>query len=126
MTESANTVATKEEEIDFYYLKSNFYRVLHVTGAYGGISPQLSIHMNVYGERPPIPRRTSRALNADSSTRETIRDGKHGIAREVEADIVMDVETAKSMVHWLNQQIATVEKILRTVNEEGNNDAKTT
>jgi hypothetical protein len=43
-----------EGEIEFYFEKSHLFRVIHVDGAIGAISPgNRLIHMAVFNERAP-------------------------------------------------------------------------
>ena len=114
MSEKINSGDNEEEtEIEFHYIKSNYFRVLNVTGAFGGISPQLSIHMNVFGDRPPITSMIAQTITDEKKIGdETRRTAKKGIVREVEADLVLELETAKVLVEWLNGKIATIEKIM--------------
>jgi hypothetical protein len=127
MSEDAIEPEAETREIEYHFVKSNYFRVLHVTGAYGGITSNLLIHMNVYGDRTPIPKTMGHEIRADNRIgTETRREGKQGVIREVEADIVIDVETAKAMVHWLNDKIVAVEKIIKKAIEEGNKHADDT
>jgi hypothetical protein len=45
----------KLTEIEFDFIKSNFFRVIHVDGAFGGLSPNGFVHMALYSERRAIP-----------------------------------------------------------------------
>ena len=109
----------EEKELQFHYVKSNFFRVLHVTGAFGGLSPQLFIHMNVFGDRLPLPTLSTQKIDAiEGRSPEVIKEGKQGVIREVEADIVLDIETAKNLVVWLRDKINQAEMIVKKAIEE--------
>ena len=97
-----------EGELEFHFEKSNFFRVIHVDGAYGGFSPaNLQIHMAVFSERQPIPRKVVQEVRAGELGAEipAKRVGKTGMFRELEADLVMSVETAIALRVWLDQKI---------------------
>lgn len=107
-------VSTPKKEIKFNYIKSNFFRVVHVDGAWGGITAQGKIHMTFYNERVPIPQQTIQPItpegtlgNEDESRRITKQD----FVRELEVDAVMDLEVAKVLVSWLNGKIRAAEKL---------------
>src|SRR3954469_15164957 len=45
-----------ERVVVIEYIKSSYFRVVHSTGAIGGITPEGNIHMAFFSERPAIPR----------------------------------------------------------------------
>ncbi len=101
------------DQVRFHYLKSDFFRVLHVDGVHGGISPRGQIQMAVFNERLPIPQQSVYKL-VDGGLGEEISDEriqKEGIIREVEAELLMSVDTARSLVAWLKEKIELIEKL---------------
>jgi len=97
-----------EGQLVFEYIKSSDFRTLHIDGIFGGLAPQgRFIHMAVFAERHPLPQKTFHALKAGMLGPEdlTKREGRVGIVRELEADLVMDIETARSMHEWLGVKI---------------------
>ena len=56
------------KELEFDFIKSNFFRVIKADGAFGGISPNGSIHMALYSERSAIPTKTFHSLEALGSS----------------------------------------------------------
>jgi hypothetical protein len=101
-------------EID--YLKSNFFRVIRVNGAFGGFSPDGQLFMAIFSERPPFPDATVYSVEANGQIgpeiiekRQTTSKGK--IVRELEAGLSMDVRTARAIVQWLNERIDIAEKM---------------
>ena len=86
------------DEIAFDFEKSRFFRVIHVDGAVGAISPSSAfIHMSVFSERSPVPKRMVHSLEAggalgpEISEKRTVRPGTF---RELEVDLVFNLETA--------------------------------
>lgn len=101
-----------KSDINFYYIKNESYKTVHVDGAIGGISPKGKlINMAVYSERLPIPRQTTnQVLNGIVQTGvETGRIQRDGIIREVETNLVFDVETAQALADWLKEKITDIE-----------------
>ena len=50
----------KEKRARFDYIKSQFFRSVHVDGVFGGVIPSgKSIRMSIWNERWPIPNRLS-------------------------------------------------------------------
>lgn len=97
-------------EIPINYYKSNFHRVIHADGIYGGATPTPGdIIVHVYSHRLPIP---ERAMNGQDGNEIIVkRVIRPGIDREVEASFVMNLEMAKSMCKWLEARIKYVEDI---------------
>lgn len=101
--------------LNFDYIKSNYFRVIHCDGVWGGISPKLTIQMAVFSERNAIPTQTVQEVKADGAIgeelleRRTVRDA---IIREVEANIVMDLQTAKVIVGWLQGKVNQIEALV--------------
>lgn len=99
-------------EIKFFYEKSNFFRVVHADGVFGGSTPLGYLHLAFYNERHPIPKTTALALVEDGkvSGPEKILDRKEGIFREVEVDVVMDLNVAVAFRGWLDEKIEGLRK----------------
>lgn len=99
------------KELLFYYEKSNFFRVIHADGAYGGNTPQGDIHIAFYNERHPIPKITSLPLIGNKRAGpEVVKERKEGIFREVEVDIVMNLNTAVAFRIWFDEKIEALRK----------------
>jgi hypothetical protein len=110
----ANTKKAKSiKEIEFDFIKSNFFRVIHVDGAFGGVAPSGSIHMAVYSERHAIPTKTVHKLDGNQLGEEVVnrRTGRAAIVREVEVDIVMGLDQAIVMRGWLDEKIANLQQL---------------
>lgn len=107
-------------ELPIYYMKSNFFRVIHVDGMYGGGTPSAGvtgdIMMTVVSHRLPFPE----MLVNDASGNEVVakRKVKYGVENEFEAALVMNLGTAKMMVQWLQSNIKNVEDLMETVREQ--------
>ena len=110
---------SKEQEqtkLSFHFVKSNLFRVIHADGAWGGVTPHSNIHMALYSERQPIPQQVTYEIREGSVLGEELKEervGKSGIVREIEADVVLDLNAAKSLVEWLQQHIGTLEQLER-------------
>lgn len=122
MAEKPQQPQLLDGELEFTYEKSAFFRVIHVDGAVGGVSAgNKTIHMAVYSERQPIPKRMVHLVKQGVLGKEISekRESRKGIFREVESDLVMSVATATAIRNWLNERIAEVEAIAKAeVGEE--------
>lgn len=95
--------------VRFDYIKSNFFRVVHIDGAFGGISPRGDhILMTVWNERGPIPKQTVHEISDSGVVGQEIMEDRitrEAIVREVETQLVMDISVAEQVVAWLNVKI---------------------
>jgi hypothetical protein len=95
------------EQIEFDFIKSNYFRVIKADGAFGGLTPSGSIHMALYSERQAIPTKVIHKLEGGKlgpEIRER-REGRQGIVREVEVDVILDPQQAVLLRDWLTDKI---------------------
>jgi hypothetical protein len=101
------------QKIKFHYLKGNLFRIVHVDGALGGLTPSLDLFIRLYHQRAPIPQVTVQKMNENGQLGDEImeeRETKEGIIREVEIGLIMNVQTAKQLQKWLADKIQLVDK----------------
>lgn len=100
------------DRLEFHIIKSNYFRVIYSEGAWGGISPRGKIHIAFFNERNAIPQKTSIPVKQSGprglqpSGEEEVLEGRKGIVREVETEVVMDLQAAIDLHTWLGQKIA--------------------
>ncbi len=101
-------------QIQFHYVKSNFFRVVYSEGAYGGLSPAGHIVINFYNERAPIPLMQTQAVNPDGSLGPVITaEGRTGILREIEVAVTMEINNARELQKWLADKIDQYEHVVK-------------
>ena len=105
----------QSEKITLHFLKSNFFRTIHVDGAFGGVTPHGGINMQLFSERFPIPTSTTHEMSGHVFGPEIAseRVSKDGIVRELEVGIMMDLATARAMRDWLDRKIEKLEAVTR-------------
>jgi hypothetical protein len=114
-TKGSEPEAQPDRRVRFDYIKSGSFRVIHADGVVGGLTPRLDIHIDFWSERFPIPQQVAYALNQDGTLGEEVKEERKtrdSIVREVEAGVVMDLESVRAFRDWLNDRIAEVERIL--------------
>jgi len=102
-----------EKTIDIHYEKSNLFRVIPVEGAYGGLTPHGKILMSVFNERLPLPKVVTHEHDAGHLGKEVGRISREGVFREVEAALLMDIQTARAVRKWLGEKIDQVDKLTK-------------
>ena len=109
-TNSVNPQSNEQEEVSFSYIKSNYFRVIHADGAWGGISPRGDIHVAFYNERAAIPDFSKLVVSSDGRIIAPEQfEATSELVREVEVDIVVDLVTAKGLQVWLADKIRSLE-----------------
>jgi hypothetical protein len=92
-TETAN-------QLIFNYVRSNFHRVLHIDETLSGITPNGEVYVELCSERPSLPKQVVVHFDDDGEVKDTSinpPDVKSHVDREVEASIVMSLDTAESL-----------------------------
>lgn len=119
------------ETIEFHFQKSNFFRVIKIHGAWGGISARGEIQMNIFSERIPLPDMLEQEVSDTGLGKIVNQTGTtKGIVREVEATVTMTPDVARSLANWLVTKVEQFEKLVEknevevvmTEIEENNND----
>jgi len=102
------------KEIEFDFIKSNFFRVIRADGAFGGIAPGGAIHMAIYSERQAIPTKTVHSLEGQQLGPEIPekREGRSAVVREVEIDVVLELPQAIVFRQWLDERIMQLQQIV--------------
>jgi hypothetical protein len=101
------------EPVQFHYIKSSNFRVVHVDGATGSITPRGLIHAALYSERLPIPRMAAHKIGPDGRIGPPLeQDIRSGIVREVEVSLLLDRHMAESLRNWLTDQITILDKAI--------------
>ena len=92
------------KSLKFFYLKNAQFRVVHVDGAIGGITTRGLIHMAVYSERPAIPQAHVQDITPEGTLSQPHdSEGKEGIVRELDVDLMMTKQTAIELRDWLDR-----------------------
>ncbi len=96
-------------------IKSNGFRCVRADGSIGGITPNGHIHMAFFSERSAIPRRVIHELTADGQLGNTKEmETRNSIVRELDVDVFMTSEVARSLYDWLGSQLKEYDKLLPT------------
>ncbi len=97
--------------IKIHYHKANFFRVVHVDGVFGGITPSRNIFVSLYNQRTPLPTLIEQRFCADGTLGDEIsREGKTGVFREMEVGIVLTAPVAREIAKFLMEQARLLEE----------------
>jgi len=105
--------------VNMNYIKRNNCVVIHADGVYGGITPRGTINMAFFSERLAIPRTTQQtASETGNLTGENPIESRDGVIRELEANVVVDLNTAISYHRWLGEKIENVKQQFNIPDED--------
>jgi len=96
----------KPKQISFEYKISPGFHVYAVSGGYGGVNPHGEIVLNLYHERPSIPKTQTFDLMPDGTLSQspTAEDKKRALIRDVIFGIALNPVIARSLAQWLNEK----------------------
>lgn len=100
------TKSKPDQKVRFFYIKSSQFRVIHVDGVIGAPTPNGFLHFGVYSERAAFPQSSEHTLSPEGRlSPPTSEEGKRGIVRELDTDLIMNIETATELRDFLTEQI---------------------
>jgi hypothetical protein len=100
-------------------MKSNFFRVIHADGAWGGIGPRGDIHMSFYNERGALPDSGIITVGDDGKPiKPEVAQSSGSVVREIECDVIFDLITAIGFRKWLDDKIKELNRVIREAQEE--------
>lgn len=108
MSDSGEREKATPKSVSIDFVKNSRFRVIHVDGVWGGLSPRGEwVHMHVWNERHPIPKRivvnvVDKRLGDEVSSEREVRSD---FVREVDAGLVMRLDTALGVYKWLRLRL---------------------
>jgi hypothetical protein len=105
-----------QSHIEFHYQKSPQYRSIHCDGFYGGTTPRGYVAVSFFNERAPIPRQVVRKVLSESDSQiiageEQVLESLHGIIRQIESTVFMDLNTARNFYEWFGESLKHLEDV---------------
>lgn len=105
----------RPDKIKFHYIKGHLFRVIHVDGAVGSISPTGDIVVSLFSQRPPIPQLTVQAVMENGQLGDEIVDeriSKDGLVREVEVGMTARPEVVQALIKLLQEKLDQYNKLI--------------
>jgi hypothetical protein len=105
--------SVSDQNVTFHYIKNSGFRVVHIDGAIGSLTPRGYIHAALYSERMPIPKSVTQPIMEGGNLGNPIeQDIRAGVVREVEVGLLLDRPAAESLRNWLETQILEFDKAM--------------
>lgn len=101
------------DTINFDYLKSGQFRVVHADGAFVSLS-QTGVNVSFFTERQAIPRRVVHKVDAHGIVGEEItseRVVRDAIVRDVEISVMMTTDSAERLIDVLQKVVKSYKEI---------------
>lgn len=112
--------------VPFHYIKANLFRVVHTDGIIGSVTPNGLIFLGLYSERAAIPQVMVHEISGTGQVGPEHPDervGKKGVVREIEVGAVMSIETAGSVIAWLQDKVDLMKKMKATDSRKASSNA---
>jgi hypothetical protein len=106
-SENQSAPTDPQQFFQVHLVKSNFFRVVHGDGVWSSISPFNHLHLTFYSERFPLPTTIFFPIKDGVTQSEdwSKRESKKDWVREMEVDVVLSLETAKSVYESIGRFI---------------------
>lgn len=110
----------KPAEVEFHYIKSNHYRIVHSDGAYGGITARGYLHVTFFNERRAIPKTISLFRDEETAEgKEEVTETIGGVVRELEVGVIMDEQSTAELIEWLTGKLNELREFKQMVRGRG-------
>src|SRR6185312_9554785 len=99
---------SKKRRVTFQYTKDPLFQTAHADGFVGGLTPNGQIHLAFFDERSLLPKKHVYRVNPDGSLGSEIPEGRvlnEPIARDIQLDVLMSMQTAEALKNWLDVYI---------------------
>ena len=106
-----------QNEVKIRYTRSNSARVIHADGAWGGLTTSGHIFISFFSDLQSPPDHTTYTVEAGRVTGEQpVRSG--GPIREIEVDVIMNIDVARSVRDWFDQQIKARDELAKQLEQD--------
>lgn len=97
-------------QVGIYYQRSRHYRTIHSDGAQIGLTPRGQIKFTLFSDQKPKPEFVLHQITPEGNLGESLEEVvKEGVIREVEVNVVMDLNTTTAFVNVLQATLKQLE-----------------
>ncbi|HZX13164.1 MAG TPA: hypothetical protein VFF49_02040 [Thermodesulfobacteriota bacterium] len=95
------------KEVEYKFEKADGYRVIHVNGVWGGVTPHGEIKIELFSESPTNPDLVIHEVTAEGQVGQEIEripkliSNRLTIVREIHIGAIISPDTAESIANWL-------------------------
>ena len=108
----------KQDELEIR-IRSEGAQIVHVDGAWGGLTTQGLVNMGLYSESQAHPDRTVYKYPDDlpGKLTELSRIGGGYVVRQIQVQAFISIPVAKAIADWLLQKVEEAERIQKEIDE---------
>ena len=110
------------KEMKFKYILPKEYTPNYANGAYGGINPKGEIVINFFVELSAVPQTQIYEIDKKGLLGKKLKtepENNHDvILRQVNSGVIMNIDTAKKIRDWFDNQIKNFEKLNKELSEK--------
>jgi hypothetical protein len=98
-------------QLKIKYQKVHDFKTSFITGVHGGISGNGLLTANFFTDRIALPERQLITVDEKNSPLKVEDELNNDGVREVQFSVLMDINTSKLVVEWLNNRISEYEQL---------------
>ena len=104
------------------YVRSPLHRVIHGSGLWGGLTPQGELRISFFNEMQTLPESAVYDVTPSESgpaaisevVEERIGGQVRETTREVEVDVVLSINVARSLYRWIGEKLAEHDRLMES------------
>ena len=107
-------MAEADEKVVFEYAAASQFRLVPANGAHGGITRRGDFRIDFFVESAGLPEQVVHSVTPDGLGPEIERSpDPMRVIREAQVGVVMHVDQARSLAHWILDRIKVAEEAMR-------------
>ena len=112
MADEKKSDSTAPTQLGIYYQRSRHYRTIHADGAQFGVTPRGQIQFTLFNDQKPMPEFVLHEITPEGNLGKAVDQSvKEGALREVEVNVIMDLEAATSFLDVLQNTLKQIKEI---------------
>ncbi len=98
------------------YVKAYDYKTSFVSGVHGGLGSNGLLNVSFFADRPALPDTNIVEINEQNIVTKSEDVKTSDMVRDVQFGLVMDINTTKLVVNWLQSRIKEYEENIKKIN----------
>lgn len=116
-------MSNEEKKIKVKFHIPDDHKLHFSTSVWGGINAKGMVEIHFLHDRPPLPKVSNDVIDENGNLLESnIDTGGYNIVRTVQTGVVMDIDSAKNLLIWLQQKIEAWELKNNKEDDDGGNN----
>lgn len=110
----------KQQEVRFVFKEADDFKLVHINGVWGGVSPRGELVCNFFFEHTQVPEEEIRFVDEEGALTEKSKrkPSKPIVVRELRVGISMAKEQAVSVANWMLEKVKEFKQFQVEANEK--------